>query len=259
MSEQLIEVGDGFWNIRGEFRVGGLLNIGTQASLVRRASGRFVMLDAYTLNDDIKAQVDALTDGGNAIEAVIHLHPFHTVHAQRGHEQFPQARLHGTRRHLERFAELPWQPERSESAECAALFADDLEFSVPDGVDFISPNEHLHFSSVLAYHRASRTIHSDDTLMCLKLPGPLGWLKPPSVSFHMTLRQTLQRRAGAATEFRAWATALADRWADAENLCAAHTGALLGRDNTGKPIAERIRSALTSVESVLRKHERKYG
>ena len=35
-----------FLNIRGSFKVGGLLDIGTQCSLVRRANGRFVFLDS---------------------------------------------------------------------------------------------------------------------------------------------------------------------------------------------------------------------
>jgi hypothetical protein len=50
MSEQIIKIADDFWNIRGEFKIGGIVNIGTHASLVRCASGKFVLLDAYTLN-----------------------------------------------------------------------------------------------------------------------------------------------------------------------------------------------------------------
>ena len=195
VSERLIEVGNGFWNIRGDFRIGGVLNIGTQASLVRRADGRFLMLDGYTLRGELLQQVRELTDDGALLDAIIHLHPFHTVHVQAAHAQFPGAKLYGTCRHHERFPDLPWQAERSESPECAALFAGELEFSVPEGVVFVSPNENLHFSSVLAWHPASKTIHSDDTLMVLRAPGPLGRLLPPAVRFHMTLAQTLERRA----------------------------------------------------------------
>lgn len=259
MSEQLLQVADGFWNIRGDFKLGGVLNIGTQASLVQRANGKFLLLDAYTLQGEVKRRVDALTDNGAALDAIINLHPFHTVHVAPVHAQFPRARLYGTRRHRERFPELPWQAELSESAACAALFAEDFDFSVPAGVDFISSNENLHFSSVLAYHRASKTIHSDDTLMYLRLPGALGRLKPPQVGFHPTLAKTLEKRPGAAQAFRDWANALAERWAAAENLCAAHTAALLGRDNTGPSVAERMRAALGKVEKTLRKHEQTFG
>ena len=259
MSEKIIKIADDFWNIRGEFKIAGVLNIGTHASLVRRANGRFLLLDAYTLNSALKAEVDALTNYGADIEAIINLHPFHTIHVAGMHAQYPNARLYGTLRHHQKFPDLAWQPELTESAECAALFADDLEFAIPAGVDFISTNEHLHFSSVLAYHKTSKTIHSDDTLMYLPLPGLLGKLKKPSVSFHMTLAKTLEKRAGAAQHFRDWATQLSERWAAAENLCAAHSATLLGVDNSADSIAMRILSALQKVEKTLIAHEKNYG
>jgi hypothetical protein len=259
MSEQILKVSDDFWNIRGDFKIGGVLNIGTHASLVRRGNGKFVLLDAYTLKGKLKAQVDTLSNDGADIEAIINLHPFHTVHVRKVHQQYPNARLFGTQRHLNQFPELPWEADFSESDECAALFADDFEFSVPAGVDFISSNEHLHFSSVLAYHRVSKTIHSDDTLMYLQLPGLLGMLKKPEVTFHMTLGKTLERRPLAAEEFRSWVTQLAEQWSDAENLCAAHSATLLGRENQSESIADRILNALQAVEKTLQIHEKKFG
>ncbi|WP_373081670.1 hypothetical protein [Zhongshania sp.] len=254
MGERIVKIADDFWNIRGEFKIGGLLNIGTHSSLVRCASGKYVLLDAYTLNNALKAEVDALTNNGADIDAIINLHPFHTVHVAGMHEQYPNARLYGTQRHHAKFPDLPWQAELTESEECAALFAQDFEFSVPAGVDFISSNEHLHFSSVLAYHKSSKTIHADDTLMYLPLPGLLGKLKKAEVSFHMTLAKTLEKRPGAAQDFRDWATQLSERWALADNLCAAHSATLL--DDT---IASRIRRALQKVEKTLRAHEEKYA
>ena len=259
MSEHILKISDDFWNIRGDFKIGGILNIGTHASLVRRVNGKFVMLDAYTLRGDVKKQIDVISNSGGDIEAIINLHPFHTVHVEKAHQQYPSARLYGTQRHLDKFPDLPWQPELTESDECAALFADDFEFSIPAGVDFISDNEHLHFSSVLAYHKASKTIHSDDTLMYLQLPGLLGKLKNPEITFHMTLSKTLEKRAGAAKDFRAWAVQLAEQWSDAENLCAAHLAALLGRENQSASIASRILAALQNVEKTLQTHQKKYG
>ena len=50
MSEDVIQVAENFWNIRGSFKVAGLVDIGTQASLVRRSDGKFLMLDSYTLS-----------------------------------------------------------------------------------------------------------------------------------------------------------------------------------------------------------------
>ena len=201
MSEQIRQISDDFWNIRGDFKIGGIINIGTHASLVRRGNGKLVLLDAYTLQDEVKEQVDAISNNGADIEAIINLHPFHTIHVQKIHEQFPNARLYGTQRHIEKFPDLRWQPELTESEDCADLFADDFDFSVPAGVDFISSNEKLHFSSVLAYHKASKTIHSDDTLMYLQLPGLLGQIMKPEVTFHMTLPKTLESRTGAVKDF----------------------------------------------------------
>ena len=259
MSEQILQISDDFWNIRGDFKIGGILNIGTHASLVRCRNGKFVLLDAYTLQGEVKEQIDALSNKGKDIEAIINLHPFHTVHVRKAHEQYPKAKLYGTQRHLFKFPDLPWQPELTESAACADLFADDFEFSVPAGVDFISSNEQLHFSSVLAYHKASKTIHSDDTLMYLRLPGLLGKIMKPEITFHMTLPKTLEKRAGAVKDFRAWVTRLADQWSAAENLCAAHSAVLLGSENNSASIANRILTALQKVEKTLQSHERKFG
>ena len=259
MSEQILKVSDDFWNIRGDFKIGGILNIGTHASLVRRRNGKYVLLDAYTLKGRVKTQVDALSSDGADIEAIINLHPFHTLHVSKVHQQYPNARLFGTQRHLNKFPELPWEADLSESGECAARFADDFEFSVPAGVDFISSNENLHFSSVLAYHKVSKTIHSDDTLMYLQLPGLLGKLKEPEVTFHMTLGKTLERRPLAAEEFRSWVRQLAERWSDAENLCAAHSATLLGSENRSESIANRLLNALQKVEKTLQLHENKFG
>lgn len=258
VGERILEITDDFWNVRGEFKIAGLIDVGTHASLVRRSSGGFVMLDAYTLQGEIKERIDARTNGGADIEAIINLHPFHTVHVQRAHQQYPDAKLYGTRRHHEKFPDLPWQPERSESDACAALFADDLQFSVPEGVDFISDNDRLHFSSVLAFHMASKTIHSDDTLMYLRLPGLLAKIKPPQISFHTTLSGTLEKRPGAAAAFRAWVLQLAERWDDAQNLCAAHTATMLGEEHPSLSVPEEILRALRDVEKTLRAHEEKF-
>ena len=109
MADRLIEIGNGFWNIRGTFRVGGLVQIGTQASLVRLRDGRFVLLDSYTLPDAILGQVRELTDDGKDVDAIINVHPFHTIHVAAAHQQFPAARLFGTARHVQQAsdAQLP--------------------------------------------------------------------------------------------------------------------------------------------------------
>jgi len=260
MQPHIIEVADGFWNIRGSFKIGGIIEIGTQASLIRRSSGRFVFLDSYALSGEVERQVLQLTNGGRDVEAILNVHPFHTVYARKMHARFPGARLYGTERHLSRFRELPWEAERTEDTALHEMFADDFDFSVPRGVDFISSNENVHFSSVLVLHRASKSIHVDDTIMYIRFPKAARLLgKTDSMSFHPTLGKALQKRAGAALEFRQWAEGLAERWRDAKNLCAAHTAALTAAKNRGASIHDRILDALTKANRTLKAHEKKHG
>ena len=88
MRTSVERVADDFLNIRGSFRIGGLIDIGTHASLVRRANGRFVFLDSYTLSDAVQREIDALTNGGEDVEAILNLHPFHTVHVRAMHQRY---------------------------------------------------------------------------------------------------------------------------------------------------------------------------
>lgn len=255
----VIEVGDGFWNIRGSFKIGGLLDIGTHASLVRRANGKFVLLDACAFPEEIQQWLTEKTGGGEALEAILHLHPFHTIHVRAAHELFPRAKLYGTARHHETLADLKWEQLRTEDRALHQLFAEDFEFSVPLGTEFVSKDSNLHFASVLAIHRATKTLHVDDTIIYLRLPWLLRLFASDVTRLHPTLAKVLETRAGAAGEFRAWARDLVTRAKDIENLCAAHSAVLLGAQNKGAPVAARIEAAVQRVESVLADHERKHA
>lgn len=260
MAKNILKISDDFWNIRGSYKIGGVIDVGTHASLVRLAGGKFVFLDSYTLDSATRREVGELTSSGKDIEAILNVHPFHTVHVRKMHRLYPDAVLYGTARHLERFPDLPWSDLRTEDPALHEKYAGDFDFSVPRGVDFISDDQNVHFSSVLVFHRASKTIHSDDTLMYLRqslLTGLLGM--GDAVSYHLTLAKALEKRAGAARDFREWAGELNERWKDAENLCAAHTAALLARDNQGESIHTRMVKALKKVEDKLKSHEKKWG
>ena len=260
MSDDIIEVADGFWNFRGSFRIGGVIDVGTQSALVRLANGRFVLLDSYTLNRAARRLVSEQTEGGEQLEAVINLHPFHTMHVRAIHELYPQALHFGTARHHDKFPDLPWAGTRSEDPALHAKYAGDFDFTVPRGVDFISADDNVHFSSVLAYHRASETLYSDDTLMYLRLPQLARFFGlGDSVSFHPTLAKALERRPGAAKDFRDWADELIKNWGAAKNLCAAHTAPLLAEKNRGESIRERLQAALRRTEKTLATHEQKWG
>ena len=260
MTHRILPIADGFWNIRGSFKVAHLIDIGTHASLVRRRNGKFVLLDSYTLSGDVEEEVRALTNDGAEIEAILNVHPFHTVHVRWMHGRFPRAKLYGTARHLHRFHDLPWEGVRVEDPALHDLFAEDFAFQVPSGVDFISKNENVHFSSVLVLHRDTQTIHVDDTLMYARLPKLARRLGRDDVfGFHPTLSQALEKRGGAADEFARWASALAAEWGGAKNLCAAHNAVLLASKNPGATIEERIVQALSRVRPKLERHRRKHG
>ncbi|MEM7182001.1 MAG: hypothetical protein AAF518_13875 [Spirochaetota bacterium] len=257
---EILAIDGGFWNIRDFFYLNRFVDIKTHCSLVQRKNGNFVLLDACTLPPAIKEKVDQLTDGGKRLEAILHLHPFHTVHVENMHKIYPNAALYGTARHISRAPKLPWEKPRTESPELHALFAEDLAFTVPQGVDFISQNENLHFSSVLAYHKASKTIHVDDTLMFSKLPGLLQMVGLKNVlNFHPTLALVLQKRKDAVDEFENWVGELVANWQGAQNLCAAHTAPLLQEALEGVSIAERIERALGEVKWLLAAHRLRYG
>jgi hypothetical protein len=74
----------------------------------------------------------------------------------------------------------------------------------------------------------------------------------------MTLSKTLERRKGAADDFRLWATDIAKQWSGAEVLCAAHSSTLFIQ-NQSPSIAAMIMTALERVELTLKHHENKFG
>src|SRR5688500_11329783 len=71
---------EGFWTLRGIHRVGGLLAIGTQMSVARRPKGRLVLIDGIDLDATQRAGLMALTEDGALVDAIVHVHPFHTLH-----------------------------------------------------------------------------------------------------------------------------------------------------------------------------------
>jgi hypothetical protein len=80
-----------------------------------------------------------------------------------------------------------------------------------------------------------------------------------AMSFHPTLSKALETRKSAAQDFRDWATELAEQWGDTENLCAAHTTALLNQPNNEVSIQDRILKALKKLRKTLEAHEKKFA
>lgn len=251
------QLADDFWNIRGDFRIAHVINVGTQMSLVRRSGGGFVLLDSYEPDKADQDELLALTDGGSRIEAVLNVHPFHTVHCKFVQHMVPHARLIGTRRHHQHLPDLPWDPALIEDAATQRQFADTLDFSIPSGVDFISEDEDVHVGSVIVRHRASGTVHADDTLMVIDLPSLIQKLVPgPKLRFHPKLAEGLEKRAGAADDYIRWATELSHDWANTQTICAAHNGIIHMTDET---FSEAIEQALEHASDTLDQHRRTYG
>jgi hypothetical protein len=251
------QLADGFWNCRGSFRIGGILDVGTQMSVVRRGNGRFLVLDSYELGESAKAALVRLTDHGRLIDAIINLHPFHTLHCDALHAWFPQARLIGTRRHHKQLPNLPWADDAIEDAATQDMFADDLDFAMPDGTDLVTADDRVHAASVLARHRRTGIVHVDDTLMVLAAPGRLGAMLPQStLRFHPMLSKALRPGAGAADAFAAWVRDLAARWADTPIVCAAHSAV---RRLPPGGWQDEVLGALARVGPVLARHRETCG
>lgn len=251
------QLADTFWNFRGSFRIAKVFDVGTQMSLVRRANGRFLLLDSYNVEGDDRKKLLALTDRGTAIEAIINVHPFHTLHCRAMHELAPSARLIGTGRHKAHVSELPWEDGVIEDAATQSEFADDLEFSVPGGVDLVPDDDSVHAGSVLVRHRKSGIVHVDDTLNVIAAPGILKRILPQSnLKFHPTMPKALEKHSGAADAFAAWARDLAESWSDTRIVCAAHSAVRrLPRDGWRNEVL----AALAGMEKTLDKHRTEYG
>ncbi|MBB3032640.1 hypothetical protein [Alteriqipengyuania lutimaris] len=250
----LTDFGNGFRHIRGSFKLGGMVDLGTHCALVELPDGRFVFLDSYTLDEALKAKVDALTDGGKKVAAIINLHPFHTLHIEWMAKAYPQAKLYGTKRHHEKFPGLKWESDTCQASALDGLFGDALAFSVPEGVQMVCEDENVHFSSVLAYHRPSKTIFVDDTLSCIKAPFPLSLLPMTGdLGFHPTLAKALEPNPNAADAFREWAIHMGQDWADARRVATAHNATM---ELAAGEFPTKVGAALGKVANVLKKHRK---
>lgn len=248
---------DTFWNIRGTYRVAGVLDIGTHMSIVQRDSGRFVVIDGCGLDDAAHDALKALTGNGEHVDAVVHVHPFHTMHVESIHRLFPSATLHGTARHRQRFPALPWSSVPVERWDDGHPLADVLELSVPDGVDIVSADERVHVGSVLARHRASGIVHVDDTLNVFAAQGALQRVLPQSsLRMHPMLPRALRREAGAADAYAAWSRDVALRWADTRIVCAAHSAV---RRFAPGGFTREMNAALAKVSRTLERHRARFG
>ena len=221
MHDRLHDLGNGFWNIRGSFVRDEMIDIGNQSALVRLDSSKFILLDSYTLTGTVKEQVMALTSDGKDIEAVLNVHPFHTVHCAKVAEDFPHATFYGSARHHKQVPEVNWSEDYVESDAVAQRYPE-LEFSLPKGIYYIAPDDSVHSGSLLVYHPASQSLYVDDTFEI-----------PPSKKFndvqaginlHATTLKALKDEPDAGKAYCDWAAKLAHEWREVRNFCGAHSG-----------------------------------
>ncbi|MGM8884474.1 hypothetical protein ACS8FD_00865 [Psychrobacter sp. 1U2] len=219
MADEIKDLGAGFWNIRGSFKVGGVLDVGAQCSLIKLASGKFIFLDSYELKDEVRDTVMKLTNDGQDVEAVLNVHPFHTVHCEQMAKDFPQATFYGSRRHPEQAPNVDWSDDLVESEAIAKRYPE-LAFSMSKGIYYIAPDDSVHAGSLLVYHPASKSLHVDDTFMT----PPIKLLDAvlPEVVLQPDTKKALKDEPDAAKQYCDWATQLAHDW-DVRNFCAAHT------------------------------------
>lgn len=251
------KLADNFWNIRGVFRVVGVLDIGTHMSVVKRDNGRFVLIDGCELDDAQRDELLALTGNGEKVDAVMHVHPFHTLHVEATHKLFPSAKLYGTARHRQQAPSLPWADAPVEDWGDEHPLADLFNLSVPEGVDFVSADERVHVASVLVRHRQSGIVHVDDTFNVMAATGKIGKLLPQSsLRMHPMLSRALKQEAGAADAYTGWARWLASAWSKTSVVCAAHSAV---RELPPGGFKKEVEDALHKVADVLDRHRKRFG
>lgn len=227
-----VEVGRGFFNLRGSFKVAlGLADIGTHMSVIRLRSGKFLVVDTCAISGSVKEAFDKLTSNGTLIEAVVATHPFHTVFFSPFFQQYPNAKYYGTPRHLRNNTAIPWAGDVSDEAVRNQWLSEGVQMRIPDGADFVNPAEDNHFSGMFVFHEDSKTIHIDDTVMYFEDPGfvlRLAGVRAGKMSFHpSTFKNGLNQQPEAPAQFVQWVEKLLTDW-DFDNICTAHSSNKIG-------------------------------
>ncbi|KAL0481739.1 hydroxyacylglutathione hydrolase [Acrasis kona] len=249
-----VEIAEGFYNIRGDFRVAGLINVGTQMSLIRLSSGKYLIIDTISMCDELKIAIDKLTANGTNIEAVLATHPFHTGSFSDFYKTYPNAPYYGTPRHMKKITDVQWKGEIND-CNVRGLWSPEVEMRIPEGAEFINPAESNHFSCVFVYHRASRTIHVDDTIGFAEDPNfvmKIFGVKKGGMMFHPTIKfNGLLPHPDSPFAFRDWLKKVCEDW-DFDNLVAAHNGVKKGGAK------EQIIQLINDSEPLFQKlHEKK--
>ncbi|KAI9353903.1 hypothetical protein BDR26DRAFT_849427 [Obelidium mucronatum] len=232
------EIGPGCFRLRMPFLFLGFIDVGTHMTFIKLNSGRFIALSAVTLDAEAKAEVDSLTQNGELIDSVVATNPFHTLAFPQFYQYYPKAKFYGTPRHIRRYPEIPWTGSVAEE-KVRKLWEPEVEMRIPAGCEFDAPvpESTNHFAGIIAFHRASKTIISDDAFKVETNPGFLErtflGASHSRVTFHMTLvSQAIDKTPDSPKLFYDWVLQLVNDW-DFENMTSSHGGVMIGGAKKG--------------------------
>ena len=130
---ELRQIGPGFWNVRGHFRIlAKLMDIETHMSFIKLRNGNFLVIGTIELDDELRQEINHLTDNGNKIEAVLGIHPFHTLAFPAFYQSYPNAKYYGTPRHLRRLTQIPWV-DSLDHCHVRTKWEPDVQLRIPAG------------------------------------------------------------------------------------------------------------------------------
>lgn len=132
-SPQLRQIGPGFWNVRAPFKLFRIVDIGTHMSIIKLRSGNFLVIDTVELNDQLKKELDELTSNGTKIEAVVGVHPFHTLAFPGFYKSYPEAKYYGTPRHIRKLTDIKWTGQLDDNKESLSKWEPEVELRIPAG------------------------------------------------------------------------------------------------------------------------------
>jgi hypothetical protein len=230
---KLNQIGKGFWNVRTSFKMYLFVDIETQMSIIQLSNGKFLIIDTVEMNDNLRREIDHLTNNGEKIEAVIASHPFHTTFFPAFYDAYPNAPYYGTPRHLRKITNIPWKGDLND-CNIRKKWEPEVKLRIPAGAEFINPQPEStnHFISVFVFHPASSTLHVDDTIMYAEDPSfairIFSGLKKGDFAFHPSMETDgIHPTPEAPYLFRDWMKNMLNDW-KFDNICTAHIGVKIG-------------------------------
>jgi len=194
------------------------------------------------------------------IEAVLATHPFHTLAFPAFYQQYPNCPYYGTPRHLRKQSEqIKWAGSLNDES-IRRKWAPEVEMRIPAGAEFVAPEPEKtnHFISVFVFHRQSRTLHVDDTLMYSIKPGfllKIAGFKDGFMAFHPSIKSHgLYPTTEAPYQFRDWMKQILADW-DFDNICCAHLGTKVG--GAKQQVAETLAKAEPLFQKLSEKNRKR--